>query len=310
MTAGYRIALVGAGGFIGRRIASALAAENVETIGYTRSEAKARDIVGIPVQVVGSTLADLTAALRRFRPSVVLNLAATGVMTPATASELETGNVGVVSAIMDAAAGGGTELIIHAGSWSQYGPFESVHPVTEDHPQRPTTAYGSAKARAEAAGLSRASAGGAQFVSLRLFNVYGPGEARHRLIPTIALHLAGGQKVPLSEGRQVRDFVYVDDVVSAFMACLSTPVSGSAAFNVATGVGTAVRDVARLAAQCMSVTNTRLDFGALEARSDEPSVVIGDSTRFRTTFGWAPHVSVAAGVCDTVEWATEGAALP
>ena len=279
-------------------------------MGYTRSEANALRVDGIPVTVVEPRTRDLADAIRRFRPSVVLNLAAAGVTSAVTPDQLEAGNSGVVNAIMDSAVDSGVELVVHAGTWSQYGPIVSVDPLAEDHPQHSATPYGLAKARAETIGLSRSASSGTRFLSLRLFNVYGPGEARHRLIPTIASHLGKGERVPLTEGHQIRDFVYVDDVVSAFKATLRTGIPDSGVFNIATGVGTAVREMAQLAARCMSVEDDRLAFGALDSRVDEPSVVIGDSTRFRTAFGWTPKFPVTSGVCDTVEWAAKGANLP
>lgn len=301
--------MVGAGGFIGRRIAASIGSKAGDAMGFTRSESSARSVEGIPVTVLEPNDPGLEEAIRRFGPSVVFNLAATGVTSAASPDELEAGNAGVVSAIMDATVGTNVEVVVHAGTWSQYGPIVSDQPLSEDHPQQPATAYGLAKARAEAVGISRARNGDAHFLSLRLFNVYGPGEAPHRLIPAIASHLAKGSKVPLTEGHQVRDFVHVDDVVSAFGACLRTQVSESGAFNIATGTGTAVREIAQMVAGCMSAMGDRLDFGAIEARTGEPSVVIGDSARFQTQFGWKPQVPVTSGVCDTVEWATRGTTL-
>jgi nucleoside-diphosphate-sugar epimerase len=166
----------------------------------------------------------------------------------------------------------------------------------------PPTVYGSAKVAAELVGRSAAAEIGIPFITLRLFNVYGPGENSFRLIPHVVDAVIHGTVADLTSGEQVRDFVFVDDVARAFEACgvLANPVSAS--FNVATGVGTPVSDVALKAAQAAGGGPRSLGFGARPSRRDEPARVVGNASALAEATGWNPQTSVADGVERTVRW--------
>jgi nucleoside-diphosphate-sugar epimerase len=247
----------------------------------------------------------MAAAFEHAAPEIVFNLASTGVGPTSSDEELSPGNAGIVKELLGAADPGVTRLVIHAGSWSQYGPFSGETPIREDHPQRATTPYGRAKAEAEAAGIALSRSRGIPFVALRLFNVFGPGEAGYRLVPHIVRSVACGSPVALTSGEQIRDFVYVDDAVEAFMACAETDLTTAAAFNVATGDATSVRSIAEMASDHLGADRSMLRFGAIEPRIGEPSHVVGDASAFTGRTGWNPRVAVSEGVRDTVLWAME-----
>ena len=215
-------------------------------------------------------------------------------------AELVDGNAGVVARLMSHIDSKKTTRVIHAGSWSQYHLGDPNRDITEDEPMDPPTVYGAAKVGAELIGRSAAAEIGVAFITLRLFNVYGPGENPARLIPHVVDAVAGGTVADLTSGDQVRDFVFVDDVAEAFEACgvLANPVSRS--FNVATGVGTPVRDVAFEAAQAAGGGPRSLGFGARPPREDEPTRVVGDASALTEATGWNPQISVADGVGRTV----------
>jgi len=198
-----------------------------------------------------------------------------------------------------------TRLLIHAGSWSQYGAVAGEIPITEHHSQRATTAYGKAKAEAEALGFMASREHGVPFVSLRLFNVFGPREGAHRLIPYVVRCATEGSPAILTSGSQVRDFVYVDDAVNAFMSCTDSDVATLPAFNVATGVGTSVRTIAEMAVAYLDADPALLKFGQKAPRIGEATHVVGDSSALSRHTGWSTQVPVSGGVRDTVQWAMD-----
>ncbi len=108
----------------------------------------------------------------------------------------------------------------------------------------------------------------------------------------------------LTSGEQVRDFVHIDDVTAAFEHAALLPTIGSPSFNVATGIGTKVRDIARRVVEEVGADPELLRFGAIDQRRNEPLRVVGNASMFRGATGWQPRISVSDGIADTVRWAT------
>lgn len=298
--------VIGANGFIGTHLVKALSSNGWEVDAVYRSEGGtlAPDGTGrVNPRPVRAIDVDLPPLIASTKPDVVLNLAASGVGRSTSPRDLKAGNEGIVSTIMRAVDPTHTTRVLHAGSWSQYGSPNSAAAIDETHPLLPTTAYGEAKLEAEIAGLALAAASGVPFVSLRLFNVYGPGEHPSRLIPHVVDALLKRTRVELTDGLQVRDFVHVSDVAAGFVAWSTKPdVAISSAYNVATGIGTPVRAVVEDATRTVGAPADLLDFGAKEQRIGEPATVIGDASAMTKATGWLPLVTVTAGVSDTVRW--------
>lgn len=260
---------------------------------------------GVEIVETGHFAAGLKKAALLARPNVVFNLASSGVGTPATETELLVGNPELVADLLKALDPGVTKLVVHAGSWSQYGLLSGSGRIAEDHPQHAITPYGRAKAEAETVGAELGKERGISFVTLRLFNVFGPGEAEHRLIPYIVRAITSGQPAQLTPGNQVRDFVYVTDIVDAFAACAAGDTMESGAFNVASGRGTSVADVAKMTAHHLGADVTMLKFGAKKPRIGEAPYVVGNPSALSARTRWTAQVSVSDGVRDTVRWAME-----
>ena len=137
--------------------------------------------------------------------------------------------------------------------------------VGEDAPLRPRSLYAASKAAQEHYGLAWAEATGGSVVALRYHNVYGPGMPRDTPYSGVAAifrsELESGD-VPrvFEDGRQMRDFVHVDDVAAANIAAVETGVEGFAAANVCSGRPISIMEVAT--ALC-------------DVRGDAPPVVTG-----------------------------------
>lgn len=128
---------------------------------------------------------------------------------------------------------------------------------------------------------------------LRLFNVYGAGQAPHFLIPTIIAGLRQNH-LRLKSAKPKRDFVYVLDVVEAVKACLATPWTGTQVFNVGSGQSYSVTDVVQHA---MDLLGAQVEVTyANEERKDEVMDVVADVTAIQQTLGWTPQYDLRAGL--------------
>ena len=305
MTNGTHALVLGADGFIGRRLCSHLLEKGWSVDrGVMFVEPPSPDAAPPPDRertlLMGPFADNIENVLAESEPHVVFNLAAAGVGMKVPYADLIAGNAGIVARLMDHIDPRTTTRVVHAGSWSQYHLGDPRRDITEGEPMDPPTVYGAAKVGAELVGRSTADDVGVPFVTLRLFNVYGPGENPSRLIPYVVDAVSAGSVADLTPGDQERDFVYVDDVATAFEACglLNDPVTQ--AFNVATGIGTTVRDVALEAAQAAGGGPRSLGFGVRPPREDEPARVVGDASALTEATGWMPQISVAEGVDRTV----------
>jgi UDP-glucose 4-epimerase len=162
----------------------------------------------------------------------------------------------------------------------------------------PRSLYGAAKASATILGSALAQRLGMRFAALRLFHIFGPGEAPFRFVPYVVRTLARGETARLTHGNQIRDFVYVDDVVDAIVQTALHGVS-FAVYNVCSGKPTAVRDIALLLASISNASPQLLDFGAVNYNLEDPMWLAGNNSRL-AGIGWAPKYSLEAGLRRTV----------
>ncbi len=130
------------------------------------------------------------------------------------------------------------------------------------------------------------------------FNIYGPGEAPHRLLPSLVSRLREGRRVALSPGRQLRDFLHVDDAVEAVVALLSALERAPAALavNVATGEMASVRRFAEIVAEVMDADAGLLGFGDIPARPDDTPCFGGNPRLISDYAGWSARYDLRTGI--------------
>jgi nucleoside-diphosphate-sugar epimerase len=184
--------------------------------------------------------------------------------------------------------------LVHVGSALEYGRIGG--PIHEHCEPAPTTEYGRTKLAATRQVQSHAVAARLPAVVARLFTVYGPGEHSDRLLPSLLRAARVGGRVALSQGRQRRDFTYVEDAVEGLLRLAMCHRPAGEIVNVATGVLVPVREFAVAAAAVLGIPEDRLDFGALPDLPEEMWQGSVDVTRLRTLTGWVPATMVADGV--------------
>ncbi len=188
--------------------------------------------------------------------------------------------------------------MVMAGTFSEYRSPSTRAPVLEDSPLEQGKLYGSSKAAGGLMAGAIAQSGGGGFRLLRLFKVYGAGEAPHRLLPALASGLAKQERVAISAGTQVLDFVYIDDVIEAMVRADAhcRDKGGIATWNVATGRAHSVREFAGQVAAAMNADTSLLDFGAVAMRNDDEPWLVGSPDRLRSELGWQPSTGIKEGV--------------
>jgi nucleoside-diphosphate-sugar epimerase len=299
-----RVLLTGGTGFIGTRLLAHLCSAGVGVISVGRSAAPRHLQSDIHHRVVPQLDAErLRQAIDGEQVDAVIHLAAAGIH-PGDRDDaaLRRVNGHLPAECLEVATSAGARSFLMAGSSSEYARFDGDR-IKESAPLETMKLYGATKAAGSLMAVATGVALGIPSANLRLFNVYGPGEAPHRLSPSLYAALREGRKVALSEGLQIRDFIHVDDACGAILQALSTSLAGSLPtghYNVCTGHPTSVRSFARELAAAMSADAALLQFGALPMRPDDQPRVVGDPSSFQAATGWRPIHTVTTGIANTL----------
>ncbi len=292
--------VTGASGFVGAHLVTRLLHEGSRVIVLVRSSSvlppEWRDRVSV------MTCDDFSeGSLRqvlRADVETVFHLAAYGVMPGhRDSAEMLRINVMLPAVLARLCAERGARMIM-AGSSAEYRRPLTNDPITETAPLETAKLYGSSKAAGGLMASAIASEHGAGFRLLRLFKAYGPGEAPHRLLPALVKDLSRGERVALSAGTQVLDFVYIDDIIEALIRAdrHCRDKGGAATWNVATGRGHTVREFAESTARAMHADCSLLDFGAIGMRKDDEPWLVGATELLHAELAWHPSTGLDAGV--------------
>lgn len=292
---GFASALVtGSGGFLGRALVGALCGAGVSVTCLVRGDAPAPPGTR-PLRT--RSLADLSEVAGA-AVEVVFHLAAYGVR-PEHRDRNETfaANVAGTAQVVALAQRLGARGVVYSGSCSEYARPPYGVPVGEDAPLTTASVYGASKAAGGMFGQAAARQAGLGFVWLRLFGAYGPGEADYRLLPQLLRQLAADQPVSLSPGEQVRDFLYVDDMVAGLVAAAGLALDGRCeTLNLCSGRAVSVRVVAEQVARSLGKPDSLLRFGALPYRPDDVMWMVGDNARMTAATDWRPKVTLDDGI--------------
>lgn len=271
------------------------------------------DLLGIrdDVQLVEADLRDAEAVAGALAGvEAVFHLAAQTIVGVARESPLETLEVNVRGAwnIFEACREQGVKTVVFASSDKAYGASPEL-PYKEDFALRAAYPYDASKAAADIIARSYASAYGVPLAVTRFANIYGGGDLNFsRLIPeTVVAALEGRAPVIRSDGSPERDFLHVDDAVSAYLAIADALGAGDAvgeAFNAGGDRPHSVREVVELIAEAAG-SGVEPDFQGAGNPDGEIDRQFVDSTKLRELTGWRPGVGLEHGLRRTLEWYRE-----
>ena len=309
-----RALVTGARGFAASWLARALLEEGAEVTSIDRDGASP---TGLELQGIEGDVHDVVADLRDYdsvldllrsdRIESVFHLAAQPIVGDANTSPLPTfeTNIGGTWVLLEACREAGVERVVVASSDKAYGPQDQL-PYTEDSPLQPVFPYDVSKAATDLIARSYWHTYRLPVAVTRFANLYGGGERNFsRIIPeTVTAVLDGRRPVIRSDGSPERDFLYVEDAASAYLAvaeALETAGVGGEAFNAGWGRPHPVREVIDLICE-LGPNDVEPDYQGTGNPPGEIDRQYLDSTKIRERTGWAPKVDLPEGISRTLEW--------
>ncbi len=312
---GRSVLVTGAGGFVGSWLTKALVERgaNVDCVLLSEeSEGKlARHGVLDRVTVVRADLVDLdhvTAAVADHGRDACFHLAAQAIVGVANASPLRTLETNIQGTwnVLEACRTTNVERIVIASSDKAYGD-QDVLPYTEEMPLAAVFPYDASKACADILARSYARTFGLPLAVTRMANIYGGADANDsRIVPgTVLALLAGESPLIRSDGSPVRDYMYVDDAVAAFLALaerLPGPDIAGEAFNFGTNAPVSVLELVELIIERSGRTDIRptvLSPTKLHGEIDRQYL---DSGKAHELLGWEARTPLREGIERTLAW--------
>ena len=301
------VLVAGGAGFIGSHLCRRLFDEGHTVLAVDNFLTAHEDALpdGVRVQRVDLGTVDtarFAALVSAFQPDLAVHLAAVHYIPRCIAEPDLTfaANVRSTELLCRVLGASACRKIVLASTGDVYPVTDVLH--SESEPTAPKNVYGQSKVLSEilVEHASAISEGRLSGVCLRFANVYGPGETNPHFIPD-ALDRITSDETELRMGYlgAERDFIHVRDIVDAIVRCLFSDTGSYEIFNVASGIGTPVRQVFAILQRLMGDTRPVIEDQARFRTFDSRTLRL-DITKIRQATGWRPTVDLATGLAELV----------
>jgi len=307
------ILVTGADGFIGSHLVEALVRSGERVVALAHYNATSsignleylgRDVID-SVEIRFGDICDAEFMAQTIKPmDLVYHLAAL-IAIPysyeAPRSYLSV-NAGGTLNVLEAVHRGGRARVVLTSTSEVYGSAQTV-PISESHPLQAQSPYSATKIAAEKLAESFHRSFETPVVIMRPFNTFGPRQSARAFIPTVIRQVLGGGPVHLGLITPVRDLTYVSDTISGLITAGTAPNVAGDVFNLGTGEGFSVGEVAKTILRLMgSSSEIVLDQRRIRPPGSEVDRLISDNSKFRQRTNWSPKVKLEDGLRLTIEF--------
>lgn len=293
-----RILVTGATGFIGARVVTQLASLGLEVYANTRKSTPpswASELKN--VHWICGDFASLPAGdveVKRVESCIHLAWYAEPGKYLESAENIAVLNKSVQ--LLEKLADLGCSCFVGAGTCAEYDTTPGF--LRENGPVNPRTLYGSSKLALRYIAEQRCRQLEMNFSWGRIFYLYGPGEHERRVVPSLITTLLQGKIFPASSGEQIRDYLHIDDVASAFV--LLATKQGEGVFNISSGTPIRMRGLMKLLENQLDRSDL-VRFGETPKSQFDPPFVCGDNSKLMS-IGWMPTIELEDGLRGTIAY--------
>lgn len=302
--------ITGIAGFIGSKVAGELQKQGNTILGIDNLSTGDKIMIpeGIECIIAGTHEKDVIGALEKLNFDAIIHIAGQsgGEMSYEDPIYDLQANTQSTLLLLDLARKIKCSKVIYASTVSVYGENGITKNLHESNITKPKSFYGVGKLASENYLRIYAEQFGINTISLRLFNTYGPGQNLKNLKQGMAsiylaqainnshIHVKGSKD-------RYRDLIFIDDVVDAFLACLSNHLNGNEVFNICTGIKTTVEDLVFQITQNLNPNQITVSYSG-----NTPGDVhgyTGDNSRAKEILHWSPKIRLEEGINKMVNWA-------
>jgi UDP-glucose 4-epimerase len=292
--------ITGAAGFLGSSLANQLAREGHQVRGIDDLSTGDPQALAPDIHFTRGDVSDRPKLWTLLQEVDVVYHLAARVSVPESVlypRDYNTVNVGGTVALMEAMRDVGVRRVVLASSGAVYGDLAD-QPLKETVTPNPRSPYAVSKLAAEFYVRTIGGLWGIETVSLRIFNAYGPGQHLTASHPPVVPHYLkqarrGGTLVAHGDGSQTRDYVYVDDVISALVAASTAPNINGLVINVGSGTETSIKDLIKCV---LDVTGTQAEVIYNAKTSGGVSRMRADLTLASQKLNYRSSISLAEGL--------------
>lgn len=291
-----RILITGINGFIGLHLATALIKRGHNVLGLGQD--KKCKISAVSTYYQGSVLDKRLLEKITLDIDVVVHLAAKTAHKDVVDNKFETLEINFIGTknILDAfLKSKKTKKFLYPSTGKVYGKI--IHlPISEDHPTNPQNVLGKSKLITEKL-IDFYNNNQKEFITFRIFNIYGPSQSEGFLIPTILKQLhEGGKTIMLGDTKAKRDYIYIDDLVDAFILAIEKKGHlGISIFNISTGIGFSASHIVKIISEIKGI-DIKVKINPALKRADEMKDEYGSFDLAKKYLGWTPKVNLKEGL--------------
>ncbi|MDE2001734.1 MAG: NAD-dependent epimerase/dehydratase family protein [Patescibacteria group bacterium] len=299
------IVITGASGFIGSNLVRRMAESRSDIHAFIRSGSDLWRLADLLPKITVHSIdltdrRDVFDRIRIIKPKTVFHAAAHGVHS----FQKDSDKIGAVNLrgtknILDASIKSGFEIFINTGSSSEYG--LKNEPMKETDSLEPRSPYAISKAAATAYCQNMSSLMKLPIITLRPFSVYGPYEAPTKFIPTLLNALLGNTCPPLASPGIARDYIFIDDLVDAYLTASLRPDLGGEIFNIGSGKQTTLKEVVELAIR-LTGADIKPKWGTMKPGEWDATVWQADISKAKSMLRWRPKNTLEEGLIKTINW--------
>lgn len=301
--------VTGATGFVGANLIRKLILQNNAVSILVRSKDlnwRLQDIVSkLDVHVADLTDPKLSEILWKIQPTVIFHLATYGAFSREDAvDKMIDVNIEGTLNLIRAAKRTNFKLFVNTGSSSEYG--VKALPMCETDVLEPINDYGVSKAAVSLFCQKIAKTENLPIVTFRLFSPYGQFESKERFVPIVISHMLENKPLELSSPVYVRDFIFIQDVVDAYLCAIDKNIPFGTIMNIGSGKKHTLADVVDLVrGSTNSETHVAWNPGKSQFRQIEPTCWQGNIELSKKILNWEPKYSLDSGIGKTIQWMKE-----
>jgi nucleoside-diphosphate-sugar epimerase len=297
--------VTGANSFVGNHLCTAMHKFGLKPVQFVRTTFSNLQNEGSWVELDLTNRNMVNEIISTLKPDYVVHLAGSKNRNDASIGFRSTfdRNMSISSNVIESCmAVPGFKKLIFLGSCDEYGLSQS--PFNESHQESPTNSYGLSKLAITK--LLSTLYYSHQFPSLvlRPSVIFGPNQGDEMFLPALIQSLLAGKEYPMTYGDQIRDFIYIDDVVDGiFKALLFPNTSDKLVVNIGAGVSLGIKYIAHLTARLIHPSKINLlKIGAVPYRRNEVMNYCVNIDRARNLLGWQPTTKLEQGLHQTINY--------